>query len=112
MTTAVWAAIITSISAFAVAVVGWWIQRKQGLPSTFALTIRAELEAANASLERKAKRLEDELAQEIVDRDRFKTDCEGRIERLTVALVDRDMVINELYRRQGLPPPPMIDPRA
>lgn len=112
MNTAVWAALVTSVGAMVVAAFGWWVQRKQGLPSAFALTIRAELEAANKSLEAKAHRLELELAEEVRNRDLFKTDCEGRIERLTVALVDRDLVINELYRRQGLPAPHLTDPRA
>ena len=98
---------------------GWWVQRKQGLPSSFALTIRGELEAANAALRSKAERLSAELAEERGLREEAGKACDEQIatlqehvERLTEAIVDRDLVISVLHRRLGLQPPKLDDPFA
>ncbi len=109
---AVVVAIITSVAALLTAIVGWLLQRSHGLPSTFAVQIRAELEAANKSLEGKADRLEQELINERGARATDKRTCDARIASLSEALVERDLVIRELYRRLGLPEPQITDPRA
>ena len=107
-----WAALFTSLGAIAVAGIGWYAQRRAGLPSELGQKIRDELEATIASRDRKITRLEGELTEERTQREADGAACGRKIEALTDALLERDLVIAALHRRLGMVPPHMVDPRA
>ena len=105
------AALITAVGAVVVAGLGWYVQQSHGLPSDITKSIRAELEKAIEIEQSKSTRLESELTAEKLARIEAERECQAQITRLAAAIVDRDVVIDELHRRLGLPTPQRMDPR-
>jgi hypothetical protein len=93
------AAIVTASGALAVAIVGYWLNRRMGLPSNFQKTIREERKLYEQVLERKVQRLEGELEAERKDREAVKKECIARINRLADDLVDKELLIDRLRAR-------------
>lgn len=108
----VWAALITALSALAVAVGGWYVNRSHGLPSGTAVAIRAELDELVESQKGKITRLTADLDEEKAGRQNDKVECLRKIASLGDALLERDIIIQSLYRRLGLDPPVLSDPHA
>jgi hypothetical protein len=108
----VWAALVTALGALAVAVFGWWANRAAGVPSQVQQAVRQERKLYEQALERKAKRLEEELNVERTERARASQECEDRVNKLTDALIERDVIIARLHQRLGLPRPHVVDPRS
>lgn len=108
----VWAALVTSIGAAAVALFGFWVNRRAGVPDALGKAIRAELEASIEAATRKATRLEAELDEERAARMTASAACDERVSRLVDAIIERDLIISSLHVRLGLPPPHAIDPRG
>ena len=111
MDPAIIVALITSVGALGVAGVGFWTNRRLGLPSALQRSLREEMETSIASRDRRIQTLETSLGDERRERSEMAAACERRIEDLTSAIVERDLIINDLYRRMGLPKPTVSDPR-
>lgn len=94
-------AIVTALGALAVAVVGYVVNRRLGVPNAVQQTIREERKLYEKSLEDKASRLEAELDTEREARQADKAECLLQINRLADMVVDRDLIIERLQARVG-----------
>lgn len=99
MSEATLSAVVTVVVALLLALIGWYFNRRLGLPDKVQKTIREERAAYEQALEDKAARLETELETERKARLSDKRACLRKINRLGDMVIERDLIIERMQGR-------------